>query len=396
MPVLTWKPEKRKVSDLKELPNNPRRIKGEAFEKLKQRISARGFHDVVKVDTEGYILSGNQRRRALIDLGITEVYALTPSRELTKEERDKVILESNRNDGEWDFDILGNEFDLKDLLDVGFEEKDLDIDLTAPQDDEVPEVPEEPKSKLGDLYLLGSHRVLCGDSTKIEDVERLMNGKKADLTFTSPPYNADAKAGDGDIFTSKKSKKLYADGYSDNLPSDEYVKFAQDVLYLCFSFTDGFIFWNVSYNKNSRYQYIQQITPYLEHLIEQIAWKKSSAIPFKGSMRRVWEPIYLFSTAKVTLGLDQVETNVWEVSNTDSQAENHKACYPVALVVKGIQLIKNSKSVLDPFLGSGSTLIAAEKTGRTCYGMELDPKYVDVIVKRWEDFTGKKAELIRE
>lgn len=139
--MIEWKPEKRKVSDLRELQNNPRKIQEEAFEKLKERITARGFHDVLKLDTEGYILSGNQRKRALTDLGIQEVTVLVPSRELTKEERDKVILESNRNDGIWDMDMLANEFDLETLLDVGFLEKELDIDLSDPKDDIVPAPP---------------------------------------------------------------------------------------------------------------------------------------------------------------------------------------------------------------------------------------------------------------
>lgn len=112
---------------MRELQNNPRKIQGEAFEKLKERITARGFHDVLKLDTEGYVLSGNQRKRALTDLGIKEVTVLVPSRELTKEERDKVILESNRNDGIWDMDMLANEFDLETLLDVGFLEKELGL-----------------------------------------------------------------------------------------------------------------------------------------------------------------------------------------------------------------------------------------------------------------------------
>lgn len=127
MTELTWTPEKRSVSALKELSNNPRKIDKEAFERLKQRISDRGFHDVVKVDTDGFILSGNQRKKALQELNIEEVYVLVPSRELTREERDKVILESNRNDGSWDFKILSDHFDIAVLKDVGFDDKELGI-----------------------------------------------------------------------------------------------------------------------------------------------------------------------------------------------------------------------------------------------------------------------------
>lgn len=124
---LTWTPEKRAVIDLKEFPNNPRKIDAVALEKLKQRIAQRGFHDVVKVDTEGFILSGNQRKKALIELGIEDVYVLVPSRPLERSERDAVMLESNRNDGEWDLKILSDNFDIDILKNVGFTDKELGI-----------------------------------------------------------------------------------------------------------------------------------------------------------------------------------------------------------------------------------------------------------------------------
>lgn len=362
------------------------------IEQVANSIKEFGMNQPIVVDKFGVIIVGHGRYEACKSLGWSEEEILKHVKivDLTEEQAKAYRLADNKlNESDWDMELVLQE--LKGLSEDMFALTGFDSDLIIEpeeKDDEVPEIPEEPQSQLGDLYELGNHRVLCGDSTKIEDVERLMDGKKADMVFTSPPYNANTKAGDGDIFTSKKSKKLYADGYSDNLPPDEYVKFAQTVLEHCFLFTEGFIFWNVSYNKNSRYQYIQQITPWLEYLREQICWKKSSTIPFKGSLMRDWEPIYLFSTIKANLGLDKVTSNFWEVSNTHSQQENHKACYPVELVVKGIKIINGSKNVFDPFLGSGSTLIASEKTGRICYGMELDPRYTDVIVERWCKYTG--------
>jgi DNA modification methylase len=235
---------------------------------------------------------------------------------------------------------------------------------------------------------------MCGDSTSIDAVERLMDGQKADMVFTSPPYNADAKAGQGDIFNGKKSVKLYSDGYGDKLPSSEYVDFASSVLDICFSVTDGFIFWNVSYNAKSRFEYIQQICGRLPYLVEQICWKKSSTTPFKGSLMRDWEPIFLFSTNKQPVAVKEVTSNFWQVSNTGSQVENHKACYPVELPERGIGIVAvNTGLVFDPFGGSGTTLIACEKTARDCRLMELDPKYCDVIIQRWQNFTGQTATL---
>jgi len=260
-------------------------------------------------------------------------------------------------------------------------------------EDEVPEPPVDPITKPGDLWLLGEHRLLCGDSTKPEDVERLMAGAKADLCFTSPPYNADTTAGDGDIFNRKPGQKLYGKEFGDKMGSSEYVEFARKALSLCFANTEGFIFWNVSYNARSRFEYIEQVVPWLEYLIEQVCWKKHSAIPLKGSMRRAWEPIYIFSTTKESLGTEVVESNFWDISNTNCQTDGHKACFPVALPAKAIEVVGQSALLYEPFCGSGTTLIAAEQLGRKCYGMEISPQYCDVIVKRWETLTGKKAEL---
>ena len=132
----------------------------------------------------------------------------------------------------------------------------------------------------------------------------------------------------------------------------------------------------------------------MSHLIEQICWKKSSTIPFKGSLMRDFEPIFLFSVKGESLGIDKVVSNHWEVSNTNSQAENHKACFPVELPKKAINLKDDFTIVLDPFGGSGTTMIACEELSVKARLMELDPKYCDVIVRRWEEFTGKKAKLL--
>lgn len=366
-----------------------------------------GFNNPILIADDQSIVAGHGRLSAARKLGLTEVPVVRLSH-LSDTQRKAYILADNRlalNAG-WDNDLLKLELqeleiDGVDLEMLGFSKEELDGLLNSLEptegltdEDAVPETPEEPITKPGDIWILGKHRLMCGDSTSVDAVDKLMQGKKADLTFTSPPYNANTKAGDGDIFTSKKSKKLYADGYSDNLPSSEYVDFVKSVLEICFAVTDGFIFWNVSYNANSRFEYIQQITDRLPYLIEQICWKKTSTIPFKGSMMRDWEPIYLFSTNGELLGLQDVVSNFWSISNTNSQAENHKACFPVDLPAKGISIVRKKTGVVfEPFGGSGTTLIAAEKSGRIAYLMELDPKYCDVIVKRWEEFTGKKAEL---
>jgi len=368
-----------------------------------------GFTNPILIDADNQIIAGHGRLMGANRLQMKEVPCIRLSH-LTESQKRAYVIADNKlalNAG-WDDELLALEIkDLQELdFDVsllGFSDDELngildklveEVDGLTDEDD-VPDVPKEAVTKLGDIYKLGNHRLMCGDSTSIDAVDKLMDGQKADLTFTSPPYNANTKAGDGDIFTSKKTKKLYAEGYSDNLESQSYIDFTKSVLEICFIVTDGFIFWNVSYNANSRFEYIAQINNRLEFLIEQICWKKTSTIPFKGSLMRDWEPIYLFSTNKNSLGLKEVVSNHWAISNTNSQTENHKACFPVELPKKGIELIqKKSGIVFEPFGGSGTTLIACEKSNRKARLMELDPKYCDVIVKRWEDFTGKKAELL--
>lgn len=365
-----------------------------------------GFTNPVLIDETGSIIAGHGRVMAARKLAIADVPSIRLTH-LTEAQKKAYVIADNKlalNAG-WDDEMLAVE--LTDLKDMGF---DLDLTgfstdeieaLLAPvgtegltDEDAVPEVPEAPVTVLGDVWLLGKHRLMCGDSTSIDAVDKLMVGQKADMCFTSPPYNADTKTGDGDIFNKKKAKKLYGEGYTDALPSSEYVDFAVSVLEICFANTDGFIFWNVSYNAKSKYEYIQQITGRVEYLVDQVCWKKSSTIPFKGMLMRDWEPVYVFSTNKQSLNVAKVTSNFWEISNTGAQQPDHKACFPVALPEKAIGLVNtNSGIVLDPFGGSGSTLIACEKTGRINRSMELDPKYCDVIVQRWQEFTGQTATL---
>jgi len=398
--------EQLKVADLTAYARNSRTHSAEQINQVAASIKEFGFTNPVLIDKTGEIIAGHGRVMACKQLGIDNIPCIRLDHLTDAQKRAYVIADNKlaENSG-WNADLLALElaelktldFDL-DLL--GFETKELlefIPDMPAQgltDDDAVPEIPEQPATALGDVWLCGQHRVMCGDSTDKNAVSFLMNDKKAEMVFTSPPYNANGKAGQGDIFNKKKSVRLYSEGYQDNLDSFNYVKFAQLSLDICFIFTEGFIFWNVNYNANSRYEYIKQIEKKIDYLIEQVCWKKTSTIPFKGSLMRDWEPIFIFSTNKKKLSLDFVTSNHWIINNTGSQTKDHKACFPVSLPLKGISIIKKVNGIIfDPFLGSGTTMIAAEKTGRICYGMELDPKYCDVIVNRWQDFTGQQATL---
>lgn len=366
-----------------------------------------GFTNPVLLDDENGIIAGHGRVLAARKLGLDEVPAIRLS-DLTETQRRAYVIADNKlalNAG-WDLEMLSLEMKDLESLDfdislIGFDKDELS-DLFPEEttegltdEDAIPEAPEEPVTKLGDIWVLGNHRLMCGDSTSIDAIEALMAGINAQLVITSPPYNGDTKSKHGDYYATNKTQKFYGDnGFQDNLGSDEYVDFARSVLSNCFAVTDGWIFWNVSYNANSRFEYIKQIQDHLDFLMEQVCWKKSSNFPLKGSMMRQWEPIYVFSTNKKPLALEEVTGNHWDISNTNAQHENHKACFPIALPEKAITIFdERVKVVFEPFGGSGTTLIACEKTNRHGRLMELDPKYCDVIIKRWQDFTGKKATL---
>ncbi len=374
-----------KINSVKLNPNNPRIIKDDKFKKLVQSI--KDFPEMLNirpivVNQDMIILGGNMRYKACKEAGLKEVPIIVT--DLSEEKQREFLIKDNTSGGEWDWEVLANEWNAQELEEWGLDVPDLQIPEILEAEDDDYEIPNEIQTDivLGDLIEIGEHRLLCGDSTDSDALAKLMDGKKADITFTSPPYNANTKAGQGDIFNKKKSVKLYDEGYSDNLDSNSYIDFVVSVLDNCFLFTDGFIFWNVSYNANSRFEYIKQINKHLDFLIEQICWKKSSTIPFKGSLMRDWEPIYVFSTNGNKLGLKKVVSNHWEVSNTGSQQENHKACFPIELPFKAIELINKCDLVFDPFTGSGTTMVAAHQLNRKCYGMELDPKYCQVIIDR--------------
>ena len=360
-----------KLSGIKQNPTNPRIIKDDKFQKLVTSIKE--FPEMLEarpivVNPDMIVLGGNMRLKAAKAAGLTEapVYVATWEESKAKE----FIVKDNVGFGEWDWDILANEWDAAELdewgLDVWQPEEEEKEGLTDP--DEVPESPEEPKTKPGDLYILGDHRLLCGDSTKAEDVEKLMNGEKADMVFTDPPY------GIGYEYNSHEDKS-----------GEEYLSFCS----LWFSIVrqkSSFICISTGWKYNP-FWYNQEPDDCFYWLSRN---KRSGG---KISHFRKVEPLFFWGRPEKKYDFDFFEQTT-EIEKSLKGA--HTCPKPVTLIESIIDGAKNKGLVLDIFLGSGTTLIAAEKTGRKCYGMELDPKYCDVIVKRWEDFTGKKAELWKQ
>ena len=269
-------------------------------------------------------------------------------------------------------------------------------------EDQVPELVDDPVTVLGDVWLLGNHRLMCGDSTSIDAVERLMAGKRADFCFTSPPYNAAIKSAQ---MHSKAPKSgaggLYVGGYSDDKSSTEYIQFNSDII-SALSAVAGENFtccYNINYNKNSPSEYIDVIHAAKQSipLVETIVWEKAMAVSLQGdNLTRIFEFVFVLCKGKFKINKNRTDClkNLWKISNIGANHESHKACFPIKLVEEGIKnFAPHGAVIVEPFGGSGTTLIAAEKLGCSAFLMELDPKYCDVIVRRWQDFTGKQATL---
>jgi DNA modification methylase len=279
-----------------------------------------------------------------------------------------------------------------DLTLLGFDDKELNA-LLEPEvtegltdEDAVPDVPEEPKTKLGDIYILGNHRLMCGDSTSIDAVEKLMDGKKADVVFTDPPYgmflNADYSAMGGKNSMTKRSGNKYDQVIGDN---NDFSPELINTVFASFDYCKEIFLWGADY--------------YAEHLPKKnegswIVWDKrgdESADKMYGSTFEL-----CWSKARHKRMMARVKwAGIFGMDKEHDKKRSHPTQKPVALVIWFFEYfsLKDKKNVVDLYGGSGSTLIASEKSNKSAFVMELDPKYCDVIVKRWEDFTGKKAVL---
>jgi len=386
---MNWKLTKKKLSEVKPYDKNPRQMTKKGMEDLHKSIDKFGLAEPIVINTDGIIVGGHARFLVLKERGAKEFDCYIPDRELSEKEVQELNVRLNKNiAGEFDFDILANEFELNDLLEWGFEEKELDLSLwsdeTDEQLDDAPEPQKEAISKTGDLFLLdGRHRVLCGDSTKIEDVEKLMDGKKADMVFTDPPYNVNYEGYTKDKLTIK-SDAMADNKYADflNAVFKNYRKFIKDGcgLYICHA---------------DAWQKLTEEILNLNGIImrNQIIWAKNIFAWGMGRYKFQHEPIFyahIKGKSDVWYG-DRSATTLWQV-NKPSKSESHPTMKPIELIVIAVNnSSKMQDIVLDLFLGSGSTLIACEQTNRICHGMEIDPIYIDVILKRYHNLYPDKT-----
>jgi DNA modification methylase len=343
-----------------------------------------GWTNPILVSGDDSIIAGHGRLMAARKLGMEEVPVIVLDH-LSKSQQRALVIADNQlalNAG-WNMDMLKAEIeDLQlddfDLNILGFDDKFLD-GLLEPEpkagltdEDAVPEVPETPKTVLGDVWVLGNHRLMCGDSTSIDAVDKLMNGTKADMVFTDPPYGVDYKGINNDdrsgldgllrgafssyLATSKSGASIYV------FHSDKCADIFHSVFREFFHFS-SMVIWAKNSLTLSRTDYQSQHEPCL------YGWMKGGTHTFYG---------------------DRKQVSVWRFDK--ERVEGHTTPKPVALIERALSnSSKGGDIVSDLFGGSGSTMIACEKTNRHSRMMELDPKYCDVIVKRWQEFTGKEA-----
>ena len=381
----------RSIDTIRPYDKNAKKHPAKQIKQVAASIKEFGFNQPIVLDKEGVIIVGHGRYEAAKLLELQEVPVLETL--LTEQQAKSYRLADNKlNESEWDMSLVIEELkELEpDMLDLTGFDTDLIIEPDE-KDDVVPDVLEEATSKLGDIYQLGNHRVMCGDSTNVEDVEKLMNGKNADMSFTSPPYNVGHNIG----YEGKDSK--YANSTDD---LDNYVDLIVQSTRNALEYSQE-SFVNIQFLANNKKDIILWLADLADRFKDIFFWKKLQVAPQMADnvANNQVEIIVLFGhNNNRKWGNKRFHGNFSTYIETKSaSAENknaaiHNATFPVELPLKFItQGYKEGSIVLDLFIGTGTTLIAAEKTGRICYGMEIDPKYVDVIIKRWEDYTGEKS-----
>ncbi len=403
------KTEMRAIDSIKLYPKNPRK-NDKAIDAVAKSLKEFGWRQPIVVDKDGIIIVGHTRWKAAKKLGMVEVPVHVAS-ELTPAQAKAYRLADNQTNtiASWDLDLLPIELgELKDLNvdlgSLGFSDAEIDKfgcgkkGLTDP--DAVPEV-KEPITKTGDLWILGEHRLLCGDCTIEANVQRLMAEEKARLIFTSPPYYNAREYAHWDTI------KKYLD---DMKVVISYI--AKNTLDLC-------VVWNIGEQAVHRLDLSSLTSVSFQNLFglqfrDKIAWLKSGGVfdvPRNAHIAKGfyypafgWESILIFTKgnhpkieSRFISELTQDCIDVWAIRQVSSQNESggfHCAAFPIALAIKALKCYSPENTICyDPFCGSGTTIIACEQLGRRCFAMEIEPRYVDVAVKRWEDFTGKKAVL---
>lgn len=391
--------ERRRLSDLLPAEYNPRvtlEPDDKEFQDLVGSIRTLGYAEPILINEDGTIIGGHQRYNALLYLGWEEADVVVFPCSKVKEKALNVAL--NKIDGRWDAVKLVSILEQISLEGVDFtvtgftqdELDDLKVDLqveTATEDedfdiDNAYDSIEEPVTKRGDIWILGRHRLMCGDSTKQEDIDKLMNGEQADLVITDPPYNVNYEGTAG---------KIQNDNMDDESFYDFLINFQKAMVSVMRMGAAAYIFHADSKGHLFRDSFIEAGLKLAECLI----WEKNSLVLGRQDYHWRHEPIlYGWKEGEAHYFVDDRTQDTILCEDKPRESKLHPTMKPIPLVAR---LMKNSSkpgwNVLDPFGGSGTSIMAAEQLNRTAFSMELDEKFCDVIVRRWEEYTGQKAVL---
>ena len=392
---------KKKVSELIPYINNSRTHSEEQITQIVSSIKEFGFTNPILIDKDNSIIAGHGRLQAVKRLGYDEVPCILISG-LTKTQIKALIIADNQlalNAG-WDLEKLsveieGLEDDKFDISLLGFED-DFIRDLLFKEnegltdEDSVPERKENPKSKLGDIFILGSHRLICGDATSETDMEKLLNHQKADMIFTDPPYGMSYGGGRAEGSTPKGALvKAHGMIKNDDLRNQDLIDLIQKSLDLALSVSKKGCSAYICFTWRTYNEFYKAITNSGFSIKNCIVWDKKSIGLGNSNYRPQHE--FIFYCGEQWYG-NKSQSDVWYMSRGATSQYVHPTQKPVELICKALEnSSKKEDIIIDCFAGSGSTLIACEKSNRKANLMELDPKYCDVIIQRWQQFTGKEA-----
>jgi DNA modification methylase len=415
---LTWHTETRTVSELVPHIKNPRKISPSQLDALKRSFEKYNLVEIPAIDADGTILAGHQRIKVLklLGRGSEIIDVRVPNRKLTDEEAKGYLISSNALGGDWDFELL-KEFDIELLTEVGFPKSDLaniwDNNITTKVENfdvekELKNI-KEPRVKNGDIIILGKHKIICGDSTDPQVLKRLFQDKQASMIYSDPIYNINL-----DYDKGLGGKQSYGGTVTDNKTDEEYKSFLKQSMSaaLAVSKKDVHVFY---WNTEQHIWIIQ--TLYRELGIDNkrvCLWVKNGHNPTPlVAFNKCYEPCiygtkghpYLskkeqglteIMNKEITTGNDSIdEVNIWTAKRVSGKDYKHATTKPVELHEKAIRRCTlPGDIILDSFLGSGSTLIAAEQLQRVVYGVEMEPVFCDLIISRYEKLTGNKAQII--
>jgi site-specific DNA-methyltransferase (adenine-specific) len=387
------------ISDLKPYERNAKLHPKEQVEQIKNSIKEFGFNDPVAVWKDSEIIEGHGRLLAAQELGLTEIPIIRLD-SLTDQQRKAYMLAHNKLTMNSDFDMKILAEEIENILDFDMSNFGFDVmfdEDEVVEDDYTPEVPEEPKAKLGDIYQLGRHRLMCGDSTSQSDVQQLLNGELMDMVLTDPPYNVNYKGTAGTII-------------NDNMKSSEFRQFLKKAfINIRTSLKNGCSF-HIWYADSEGYNFRGACSDAGLTVRQQLIWVKNSATIGRQDFQHQYESVFSGLSldddvpegfSPCLYGWKDGAAHKWYKKRKERDvmffdkpraSKEHPTMKPILLFDYEMQCnTKSGDSVLDLFGGSGTLIMAAEQNKRTAYVMEYDPKFVDVIIDRWEKFTGQKA-----